>query len=262
MTLTLGHGPLSNHLPATVNYRLDGPDHSLFMQPFPRRVRAEFNGEILLDTVNGMMLNETGYLPQLYVPEADVVSAHLEPTEHTTRCPFKGVASYWTVRVGDKSSENAVWGYQDPIESASWLRGYQAFYFDHMDAWWDEDEQVFPGLRDPYHRTDVRKTSRRVRVLLGDNVIAEAASAHVLSENGLPNRIYLPREAVRAELVPSTTVAVCPYKGTASYWSLKSGDELVPDAAWTYPEPFDSVAPIKGAVSFDHPSLTVEIADR
>jgi uncharacterized protein (DUF427 family) len=259
MSLTTPPGPLAGHLPETVNYRIDGPAHQLHCHDFPRRVRARFAGETVLDTLRGKLLHETGLLPVLYVPAGDVRTTLLEQTGRSTHCPFKGEASYWTVRVGDRVAENAVWGYQDPLPEAAWLRGYLAFYWEAMEAWYDEDEQVYGHLRDPFHRVDVRASSRRVRVLAGGEVVAESTQPRLLSETGLPNRWYLPAADVRRDLLqPSDTRTVCPYKGTASYWSLRIGGELLADAAWSYPDPLEDAAKVRGYLSFGHDAVTVE----
>jgi uncharacterized protein (DUF427 family) len=121
-----------------------------------------------------------------------------------------------------------------------------------MDAWFDEDEEVVGYLRDPYHRVDVRSTSRHVRVVAGDEVLAQSRRTVLLSETGLPNRFYLPADDVRTELLElSGTHTVCPYKGTASYRSLRTSSELIADAAWYYPEPLDGVRAIRGYLCFD-----------
>lgn len=259
MTLTRSHGPLSAD-PAPGNYRIDGPAHRLYFQAFPRRVRAVLGGETVLDSRRGALLHETGLLPQLYVPEADVRAELLTPTAHTTHCPFKGDASYRTVRAGERTAENAVWTYTEPMQQADWLRGYCAVYWASMDTWLDEDEPVAGHLRDPYHRIDIRPTSSRVRVLAGDLVIAQSERAHVLCETGLPNRYYLPRDAVRADLlVPSDTATMCPYKGAASYWSVRAGDEVLADAAWCYAKPCDEALRIRDQLCLAHPGITVEV---
>src|SRR5688500_12285733 len=110
MTLTLSRGPLSGR-PAATNYRIEGPPHRLFFEEFPRRVRAVFGGVTVLDTTRGKLLHETGLLPQLYAPREDVRFDILEETDHTTHCPFKGDASYWSLRTGDRVVDNAVWAY-------------------------------------------------------------------------------------------------------------------------------------------------------
>jgi uncharacterized protein (DUF427 family) len=255
MSLTISDGPLSRRAPDTANYTISGPAHNLLMHPFPRRVRAELGGETVADTTRGMLLHETGLLPQLYFPEADIRADLLELTEHSTHCPFKGDASYRSVRVGNRVAENAVWSYPQPMPAASWLVGYAAFYWDAMDAWWDEDEQVHGHLRDPYHRVDARASSRHVRVSADGEVLAESDRPLLLSETGLPNRFYLPRDDVRTELLtPSDTETVCPYKGTGSY--LGSGGQ---NLAWVYERPLEDAVKIAGHICFDPSTVTVEV---
>ncbi|MGH3821406.1 MAG: DUF427 domain-containing protein [Pseudonocardiaceae bacterium] len=259
MTLTRPPGPLSGTGGQQTNYRIEGPQHRLLWHPFPRRVRAEFGGQTVLDTRAGMLLHETGLRPQLYLPERDLRTGLLEPTDHHTYCPFKGEASYRTLRVGDRVADNAVWHYPDPLPSASWLAGYTALYWSTVDRWLDEDEEVLGHLPDPFHRIDVRATSRRVRVLAGDTVLAESTRALVLSETGLPNRYYLPAADIRENLVASATRTVCPYKGWASYWSLHLGNRELADVAWEYPQPLAEATRIAGYRCFGHDELTVEI---
>jgi uncharacterized protein (DUF427 family) len=251
MSLTIGDRPLSSRPRDTVNYRIDGPAHRLLFEPFPRRVRAVFGGATVLDTTSGMLLHESNLRPQLYLPRDDVRGDLLTRTEHRTHCPFKGDASYWSVTVNGQRADNAVWSYLDPLPEASWLRDHVALYWDSMDAWFDEDEEVAGHLRNPYQRVDVRSTSRHVRVMAGDEVIAESRRAVLLSETGLPNRFYLPIDDVRSEALElSGTHTVCPYKGTASYRSLRTASGLIIDAAWYYPEPLDGVQAIRGYLCF------------
>ncbi|HEX8758820.1 MAG TPA: DUF427 domain-containing protein [Pseudonocardiaceae bacterium] len=251
MALTLGDGPLSSHPRNTVNYRIDGPAHRLLFEPFPRRVRAVFGGETVLDTTSGMLLHESNLLPQLYLPHDDVRDDLLTRTDHHTHCPFKGDASYWSVTVGDRTAGNALWSYLHPLPDAGWLSDHVALYWDSMDAWFDEDEEVAGHLRNPYTRVDVRSCSRLVRVLAGGEVIAESRRAVLLSETGLPNRFYLPADDVRSErLELSGTHTVCPYKGTASYRSVRNPSGSIADAAWCYQEPLEGVRAIRGYLCF------------
>ena len=273
MSLTRSDGPLSGHPPETVNYRLEGPKHKLLMQEFPRRVRATFGGQTVLDTTRGMLLHETGLPPQLYVPVEDIRADPIQPTEHHTYCPFKGTASYWTVtaaRQGQQSqrAENAIWSYPEPNAEARWLLGYAGFYWGAMDEWYDEDERVAGNgqghLRDPYHRVDVRRSSRRVRVRLNDSdtVLAETTHPLLLSETGLPNRFYIPAGDVRQDLLePTDTHTHCPYKGTASYWSVDADDRKLTDAVWSYPQAEGDSAAVSGYLSFLHDDLTVEVGE-
>lgn len=256
MSLTLGpNRPLSSAGPATVNYQVDGPKHRLFLDPFPRRIRAFLGGELVLDSIRAMLLHESNLMVVLYVPRDDVL-AKLTPTEHTTHCPFKGDASYWDVEAGGQRANNAVWGYLEPQPEASWLDGYVAFYWDAMDAWFDEDEETRGHPRDPYARIDMRRTSRPVELLVRGEVVAESRRALVLSEGHLPNRFYIPRADVPAELLKvSPTHTYCPYKGEASYLDVAG----VKGGAWFYPNPYDGVTLIRDHLAFHGDGLEVRV---
>ncbi|QBI55317.1 DUF427 domain-containing protein [Streptomonospora litoralis] len=257
MSLTMGGGPFARDAPATVNYRIESPHHALYMQPFPRRVRAELGGQEVLDSDRGMLLHETSLLPQLYVPTEDIRTELLTPSDRTTHCPYKGDASYWHLRVGERVAENAVWAYPDPAPEAAWLRGLSAVYWDAADTWLDEDEPVRGHLRDPYHRVDARPATLLVQVAFGDRVLARSAKPKVLSETGLPNRYYLPAGDVHRELlVPSRTVTYCPYKGKATYWNLRLEDREVPDVAWSYAHPLKDALDVRDHLCFLHDELT------
>jgi len=260
MSLTFSGGQLSGRPPERVNYRIEGPAHKLLMHEFPRRIRATFGGQTVVDTTRAVLLHETGLPPQLYVPIDDLRADLIRPTDHHTYCPFKGTASYWTVAVGDQVAENAIWAYPEPNAESHWLLGYAGFYWEAMDEWYDEDERLEGRLRDPYHRVDVRRSSRPVRVLLGEEVLAETRRPLLLSETGLPNRFYLPAEDVRQDLLePSDTHTVCQYKGTASYWSVRAGDRKLTDAVWSYPQAEGDSAAVSGYLCFRHDDLTVEV---
>lgn len=258
MTLTFGDAPLGTRPRETTNYAIDGPAHRLLLTDFPRRVRATFGGEVVLDTVRGQLLHESNILPVLYVPEDDVRQDLLVGTETSTHCPFKGDASYWSVVVGDRTATDAVWAYPDPLDVVPWLKGLQALAFEAMDAWFDEDEHVEGHLRDPYHRVDARRSSRAVRVSVGGQVVAESRRPVLVSETGLPNRFYLPVDDVRTDLLTSSTTRThCPYKGWATYWAMADGS--VADVAWSYEEPFLDAAPVAGHLCFLADGVTTEV---
>lgn len=251
MSLTLSGGPLAARPPEAVNYRIDGPAHRLFQHPFPRRVRALFGGRTVLDSARATLVHESGLLPQLYVPREDVDTDLLIPSDHRTHCPFKGDASYESVQAGDRLAENAVWQYADPLPEAGWLKGLVALYWKRMDAWFDEDEEVFGHVRDPFHRVDVRPTSRQVRVRAGGVEVAASRHAMLLSETGLPNRYYLPRRDVLPEyLEPSAQHTVCPYKGRASYYTLRAGGTRLPDTVFWYPSPLQDALRVADHLCF------------
>jgi uncharacterized protein (DUF427 family) len=252
MSLTKGNAPLSRHPAGVFNSRIEGPKHVLYFEPFPRRIRGVIGGETVIDTVDGMLLYESTLPPVLYVPEDDVRADLIQATDHTTHCPYKGDASYWTAA----GVENALWGYPEPIESASFLRGYVAPYWHLFDAWFEEDEQLHTSLRDPYHRIDVRETSARVTVRAGGKVVAESGRSRLLFETGLPPQAYLPLEDVRQDLLErSDKTSVSPYKGRASYWSVLG----LADAARSYRDPIPEARDIEGLVTFLGDGVEVEI---
>ncbi|HEX9336570.1 MAG TPA: DUF427 domain-containing protein, partial [Pseudonocardiaceae bacterium] len=121
-----------------------------------------------------------------------------------------------------------------------------------LDAWFEEDEEVFVHPRDPYTRVDALRSTRRVRVELDGMVLADSASPVMVFETGLPPRYYLNRTEVNfAHLVPSDTVTACPYKGrTSGYWSVRSGADVHADLAWTYDFPTRQLLPIAGLIAF------------
>ncbi len=227
------------------------PDYKVALERSPRRVRVKFNGEWIADSNAAHLLFETRHLPVYYFPRADVRMDLLRPTDHHTFCPYKGTASYWTIRVGDKSSENAVWAYPDPFDEVPALKDFAAFYWDRVHGWYEEDEEIFVHPRDPYKRVDAIASSRPVRVVVGGETIAETRRARFLFETRLPTRYYIPPEDVRMDLlVPSDKTTACPYKGKARYWSVKIGDQVFPDIVWSYPDPIPECPKIKGHLSF------------
>jgi uncharacterized protein (DUF427 family) len=260
MTLTIGTGPFGPQSGGVFNFTADGPAHVLYFEDYPRRVRAVFGGETVIDSRRVKLLHETGLLPLYYFPFSDVRGDLLEPTDHTTFCPFKGEADYRSVRVGDRVASNAIWGYPQTIPSAPPIAGYVACYWDAMDAWFEEDEEQFVHAPDPYHRVDVRASSRHVRVIVEGEVVAESRTPTLLFETSLPPRYYLPAADVRADvLVPSETTSRCPYKGTASYRSVRVGGAIAPDLVWTYPEPRAEVAQIAGLYCFYNERTDIEV---
>lgn len=256
MGLTIGGGPLDRDSHLETNYEVAGPKRLLFLGDFPRRVRATVGEHTVLDTRRGRLLHESTLLPVLYVPDEDVDTSLLATSDHVTHCPFKGDARYWHIQGGGRTTENGAWAYPDPKPEAGWLRGHTAFVWDAVDAWYDEEERVEGHLRDPFHRLDVRQASGHVRVLRGTRVLAQSTRAKVLSETGLPNMYYLPRADVEVSLEASATTTVCPYKGTASYWSV--GEQR--DAAWSYEDPLNDAALVAGHVCFSSDEYDVEVA--
>ena len=247
MALTVGSGPLGRTPSGAFNRELPPLRGLVYLEDFPRRVRARFAGETVVDSRRAKLLHEHGLLPVLYFPEDEVRTDLFEPSEHRTHCPWKGDARHHTLRVGDATSTDAAWSYPDPIEGMTGLAGHVAFYWDRVDEWLEEDEPMIVHVRDPYTRTDILDSSRHVRVEIGGTTVAESTRARVLYETSLPPRWYLPRDDVRTDLLtPSDTRTGCAYKGYASYYSV--GDEA--DVVWYYPDPQRDAERIRDRLCF------------
>jgi uncharacterized protein (DUF427 family) len=252
MSLTVGKGPFGKQPQGRFNFEVAPATGSvLFFDPVPQRIRALFAGETVVDSQHAKLLHETGHLPVYYFPLEDVRQDLLERTDTRTHCPHKGEASYWNLAVGRRSAPDAVWGYEDPLEHAQFLRGHVALYWHVPDEWFAEDEQLFGHPRDPYSRIDVYRTSRRVRVSVGGETVADSVRTRALFETGLPTRYYFPPEDVRLDLlVPSEKRTRCAYKGSASYWHVRAGGELHEDLAWTYTTPQHDAEPVRDLIAF------------
>jgi uncharacterized protein (DUF427 family) len=157
-----------------------------------RRVRTIFGGVTIADSTHVMLLHEAGRLPVFYFPIEDVRMDMMEATEHSTHSPLNGYASYWTIRVDDRVAENAAWSYPNPVPGGPEIKSYMAFYWDKMDVWFEEDEQVFAHARDPYKRVDILPGSHHVRVVLGGEVVADTRYPRLLIETGIITRFYFP----------------------------------------------------------------------
>jgi uncharacterized protein (DUF427 family) len=130
------------------------------------------------------------------------------------------------------------------------LAGYVVLDFSAFDTWLEEDEINLTHPRDPFHRVDVLASSRRVRIELGGELLAESSRPVLLFETMLPTRYYLPREDVRIEMLPSTTTTVCAYKGRALYWSPVVAGRALPDLAWSYPAPLHEADHVRDRIAF------------
>jgi uncharacterized protein (DUF427 family) len=218
-------------------------------EPGAKRVRAYLGGEAVADTTRPVLVWEVPYYPTYYFPAADVRSELLEPDGGVDQSPSRGDGRTFTVRAGGKEAPGAATRYEDsPIEQ---LRDLIRFEWDAMDAWFEEDEEVFTHPRDPHTRVDILPSSRHVRVEVDGVTIAESGSPKLLFETGLPVRYYLPKTHVRMDLLtPTDTVSNCPYKGQAEYWSVKVGEKVHDDLAWSYPTPLPESERIAGLISF------------
>ena len=219
------------------------------VEPGTKRVRAYLGGEVVADTTRPALVWEVPYYPAYYFPAADVRTELLEPDGDLAHSPSRGDARTFTVAVGSKRAVGAAVRYEDsPIEE---LRDLIRLDWDSMDAWFEEDEEVYTHPRDPYTRVDILPSSRHVRVEVDGVTIAESASPRLLFETGLPARHYLPKTHVRMDLLVHTgSTSHCPYKGEAEWWSVSTGDKVHEDLAWSYPTPLRESQGIAGLIAF------------
>jgi uncharacterized protein (DUF427 family) len=223
-------------------------------QSIERRVRASLGGDTVVDTTRALLVWEPRRVVPTYAVPIEDIGAALAPAPAAANGEAPGVlhpgipfavhtASGEPFSIGDR--EGAAYRFLDED-----LAGYVALDFAAFDAWYEEDEQVVVHPRDPFHRVDVRRTSRPVRIAIDGEVIAETERARLLFETSLPVRFYVPREDVLVELQPSSRRTYCPYKGEASYWSLDAGGRLRKDIGWTYEQPLPDGPPVAGLVAF------------
>ena len=120
------------------------------VEPTPRRIRVVFGGETIADTYRALRVLETSHPPVYYIPPEDVRMEYLSQTPRKSFCEFKGGANYWTLKVGERLSENAAWSYPDPQPGYEALKDHLAFYAGRVDACYVDDEQATPQPGDFY----------------------------------------------------------------------------------------------------------------
>lgn len=220
MSLTAGAAPFGPKRAGRFDVAV--PDRVVYVEPFPRRVRAVIGGDTVIDSDAVVLVHGTGSLPHYAFP-ADDVHITSEPEQHV-----------------------------DGHVRVAWAA---------VDAWYEEDERVEVHPRDPYHRIDTFSTSRRVTVSVDGTVLADSTRALALYETSLPVRYYLPPADVHMDLLhPSATWTECPYKGAARHWNATVDGRTIDDVAWEYREHVRREAEaVQGRLAFypDRVHLTV-----
>jgi uncharacterized protein (DUF427 family) len=213
-----------------------------------KRVRTYLGGEPVADTTRPLLVWEVPYYPTYYFPAVDVRTELLE-ADGVAQSESLGEGTTFTVSAGSRKAPKAARRYEhSPVET---LREMIRFEWEGMDAWFEEDEEVFTHARDPGIRIDILASSRDVRVEVDGLAVAQSSSPRLLFETGLPVRYYLPKPHVRLDLLElSETVTHCPYKGQAETWSVLIGEHLHQDLAWAYPTPLPESQKIAGMIAF------------
>lgn len=219
------------------------------VEPVPRRIRGIKDGVVVVDTLAALYVWEWAFYPHWYLPAADVRTDLLHP-EGDTRETSRGRLVTQTLDTGTSREPEAA----DRVTEARnpLLADTIRFEWAAMDAWYEEDEEVFVHPRNPYTRVDALRSSRYVRIEVDGVLLAESSAPVLVFETGLPTRYYLDRTAVRWEHLVSTGLeTACPYKGrTTGYWSARLGDTVHPDLAWCYDFPTRQLLPVAGLVAF------------
>ena len=211
MSLSTGRGPLSGR-PAG-RFTAPVPSGVTYIEPFRRRVRATKDGRTVIDSERVLLVHRPDRPPTYAFPQSDVHGPAVRPEPDTP--------DYVTV---------------------DW---------DAVDSWFEEAEEVFGHPRNPYHRVDILRAERHLRVDVGPTTLVDTNDTLVVYETSLEPKLYVDRHHVAMDaLEKSATETYCPYKGTATHWSFRVGDQTVEDVGWSYEDPLPESVPLRGFLSF------------
>ncbi len=252
----------------------------LRIEPSPYRVRAmlgtgPLGQNTVVDTFTAKLIYLEGRHPEYYVPDEDVDWDKLEagsgvvldpqgissePSREVTMNDGKVIDANLATGLGDFQAirvNGAIVGQRFGDGPAA---GLVRFDFKAMDAWFEEEEQLFVHVRDPYVRVDVIESSRHVEVAVNGTLVAKTDRPRLVTETGLPGRWYIPRVDINLGLLePSETQSSCGYKGQAKWWNLAlPGQDVVPNVAWGYQRPVPNASKLAGLICFFAEKETVE----
>ncbi len=220
----------------------------MLILPSAKRVRALLGGTILADSRDALVAHERGFTPVYYFPRDDVDTARLSPTNKTLISDTRGVARLFTVAAasGRPAQVEAAWSIETPTRAAAQLEGRFAFYFDRVDQWLEDGDEIKGSVPDPFVRIDIRRASEPVEVWLNGIVVARSTRALVVYETGLMPRYYFPLEDIEPAVVePSRTTTTCVYKGDSRYADVVANGRRVEDGAWSYSNSTDECVRLK-----------------
>jgi len=218
VSLSTGRGPLSAR-PAG-RFTAPVPEGVAYIEPHRRRVRARKGGRTVIDSERVLLVHRPGHPPEYAFPAGDVTEVPARPETDA--------------------------------------EGYVHVEWDAVDAWYEEDEQVFGHPRNPYHRVDSLRSDRRLRVEAAGQVLVDTTDTLMVCETALEPRLYVHPRHVRTDLLTrSDTRTYCPYKGTATYWTAHVGDVVLEDVAWSYEDPLPESVPLRRHLSFDGGRVSV-----
>lgn len=222
-------------------------------EPSPRWVKAEFNGQVVADSRQTILVWEPRHQLNYFFPKADVQMDLLEQSSD-------GEILRWNLKVGDREEKAAAWGYADSTLADGALVDHVAFVWRKIDRWLEEDEELVVHPRDPYHRIDAIPSSRHVVVKVNGKKVAESKRPVVLFETGMGPRYYLPEQDVDMAALQATDLKTgCPYKGWANYYSIEASGEKAENVVWQYKDPLREGAPLKNLLAFWNEKVDMEV---
>ena len=226
------------------------------VEPSPRRVRGYLGDELIFDTMSARYVWEVPYYPQYYIPLNDVQPSALQDDNHSQTVQF-GPSKLFSVIGPTATHQSAARVFDDDGGPVS---GLVRFEWSAL-SWFEEDEPIYGHPRNPYARVDALRSHRHVTVAVDGVLLADTRSPVMLFETGLPTRYYIDQTDVTFEhLEPTSTQTLCPYKGvTSGYWSVRAGDTVYTDLAWTYHTPLPAVAPIANMVAFYNEKVDITL---
>jgi uncharacterized protein (DUF427 family) len=218
MSLSTARGPLGPEPAGWFSPPV--PSDLVYVEPHPRRIQAEIDSHIVLDTERALLVHRPGQTLTFAFPASEV---------------------------GELPNQ--------PVPEAP---GFVSIAWDAVDQWIEEGRRLVHYPPNPYHRVDCRPTRRHLRVQVAGTVLVDTDDTVILFETSLSPRLYVaPPLVAEGVLQQSETTSYCNYKGQASYWSAVIGDTVVPDIAWSYEDPLPESLPIRGYLSFDEARVDV-----
>jgi uncharacterized protein (DUF427 family) len=248
MGLSWQQGPLSSGPVGKLLVAQPLPERILYAEPLRRRMRVLYDDRWLVDSQDVVLLHEPGHYPVGFFPIADVAEGVLTTTDRVTQHKELGDTRWFTVNGDSTQLPRAAWSYSNVPDFAEIMADRVAFSWRHMDGFFEEDERILGHAADPYHRIDIRQTSRHIVVRAGDQTVAESTSPVALYESGFGPRWYVQRSDIdESKFALNSEQTFCPYKGLCSYWDVLGKAQ----GAWGYLDPYTEVTRIRGYISFE-----------
>jgi uncharacterized protein (DUF427 family) len=221
LSLTVGSGPFGQRPRGRLNF--EPPERVVYVEPWPRRVRALAGNRTLVDSERGVLVYESGRLPHYAFPAGDVAA-------------------------------------EAEAEQEPEVEGYVTVRWSAADRWLEEEQEIIVHPHDPYHRIEVLPSARHIVVRVAGRPVADSRRPRILFETGLPPRYYLPADDILMELLePAPLRTGCAYKGFATYWDVVLEHVRVEGAVWCYREPLPEAEQVRDLLCFFQERTEIEI---